>query len=207
MEPIEKIKAVVFDLGGVYFTHGTILAIDKLKDYYGLQKRIFELHKFFRDFPNSEGYQVRLGKISIKEFEARFYSKFKIENPNEDSLEHIWFGSYVPNYGMKDLVVFSGNIKERIEYLDKRYDFLKYFNDLVFSYEYGKNKNDIEFYHELTKHINCEPNEAIFIDDELKNVSIAHSLGFKCINYVYTEKLLSDLNSYGISINLKLKKP
>ncbi|MFW9989757.1 MAG: HAD-IA family hydrolase [Candidatus Odinarchaeota archaeon] len=98
--------------------------------------------------------------------------------------------------------MFSGNIKERIEYLNEKYDFLKYFDDTVFSFDYHQNKDDIEFYEELTKHLKCDPSEALLIDDEKKNIKIARSLGFKGIHYYYTEKLIEDLKNYGINIEI-----
>ncbi|MEJ2295118.1 MAG: HAD-IA family hydrolase, partial [Candidatus Lokiarchaeota archaeon] len=96
------------------------------------------------------------------------------------------------------LIVFSGNVRERIEYLDKKCNFLRYFDDTVFSFDYQKNKNDVEFYKELINHLECDPSETILVDDEKKYIWIARSLGINGIHYYYTEKLINDLKKFNV---------
>lgn len=98
------------------------------------------------------------------------------------------------------LVVFSGNVKMRIEFLNNRYDFLKYFDDYVFSFIYHHNKEEIEFYYELLKLINCEPNHALWIDDSSKAVKMARSIGLNAIVFYYPEKLIKDLEKFKVII-------
>ena len=209
---VNDIKTIVFDLGGVYFTRGTHLAIEKIIDIYSIEDR-HSVREFFRDSYEKEGHKLRLGLINMDEFEERFVSSFNIDIDNIHHIRNIWFSSYVPYYKMEELVlqlknykliIFSGNIKERIEFLNKRYDFLKYFNTYLFSYDYQKNKNDIAFYEELLNHLNCEPSEAIMIDDENKNIKMAKSLGLNAILYYYTEQLVEELKKYKIPISIKI---
>ena len=207
---VSSIKTIIFDLGGVYFTPGSFLAIEKIKEIYDINDDEL-IRKIFSDNPNCEGNLLRRGLITMDEFEEKLFSKLKIEAKQRKHTRYIWFGSYCIHYGIEDLVkklksnhrliIFSGNIRERVEYLEEKCDFLKYFDDTVFSYDYQKNKNDIEFYKELINHIDCEPSQALLIDDEKKNILIARSLGFKGIHYYYTEKLIDDLKKYNIEIN------
>jgi len=88
-----------------------------------------------------------------------------------------------------------------IDFLNKRYDFLKYFDDYVFSYIYHHNKEEIEFYYELLNHLKCEPNQSLLIDDSSKAVKIARSLGTNAIIFYYPEKLIKDLKNLNIKIN------
>ena len=207
---MNNIKTLIFDLGGVYFTPGSFLAIEKIKEIYDIKNEKL-LREFFSDKPNSEGNLLRRGLMTIDEFEEKLFSKLEINKKERKHTRYIWFGSYCIHYGIEDLIkvlkkkyrllIFSGNVRERVEYLNKKCDFLKYFKDAVFSYDYQKNKDDIEFYKELIRHIECEPSEAILIDDEKKNIKIARSLGFNGIHYYYTEKLIEDLKKYGIFID------
>ncbi|MFX1371763.1 MAG: HAD-IA family hydrolase [Promethearchaeota archaeon] len=207
---MKKIKTIIFDLGGVYFTPGSFLAIEKIREIYDIKNEKL-LRDFFSDEPNSEGNLLRRGFMTIDEFEEKLFSKLEINKKERKHTRYIWFGSYCIHYGIEDLIkrlkmkyrllIFSGNIRERVEYLNKKCDFLKYFDDTVFSFDYHKNKNDIEFYEELIKHIKCTPSEALLIDDEKKNIKIARSLGFKGIHYYYTEKLIEDLKNYGVIID------
>ncbi|MFW9873588.1 MAG: HAD-IA family hydrolase [Candidatus Thorarchaeota archaeon] len=208
-----NIKTVVFDLGGVYFTPGSYLVIEKIKEIYDIVNESL-LEDIFSDLPNTDGNLIRRGLITIEEFEKRLFMKINIQNKDRDHIRYIWFGSYCIHYGIEAIikelkksyriVVFSGNIKERVEYLNKKCDFLKYFEDTVFSYDYHKNKDDLEFYKELINHIDCDPSEAILIDDEKKNIQMARSLGFNGIHFYYTEKLLKDLKKFNINLNISL---
>ncbi|NHJ26290.1 MAG: hypothetical protein EAX89_17055 [Candidatus Lokiarchaeota archaeon] len=205
-----NIKTLVFDLGGVYFTSGTYLAIEKIKEIYDIEDESL-LKEIFHDNQNTEGNLIRRGLITIDEFEERVFLKLNIQNKEKDHIRYIWFGSYCLHYGIEKiikelrknyrLVIFSGNIRERVEYLNKKCEFLKYFDDTVFSFDYHTSKDNLEFYKELIDHINCNPSEAILIDDEKKNIQLARSLGFNGIHFYYTEKLIKDLKKYNIDLN------
>lgn len=205
------LKTIVFDLGGVFFTDGTKLAFSKMLNAFEI-KRSGPLFSLFSNSPKTIGSDIRLGLITIDEFEKEFAKDLKIPEEKRYLIRHLWFSSYVMNYKM-DLVIqqlrknyrviaFSGNIRERIDYLDERYDFLKYFDDTVFSYDYQMSKGQIEFYEEMVKHLDCEPHEAVMIDDERKNNEKAESLGLNTITYYYTEQLVEEFKKYDININL-----
>lgn len=207
----DLIQTIVFDLGGVYFTAGTLLAIEKIKKVFHI-KDTKKIHQIFRDKPYSEGYLIRRGLISIQEFERRTALKLNIPLNKKHHIRQMWFSSYVPNYKMEEiikelscnykLIIFSGNIEERIQYLDEKYDFLKYFDDFLFSFEFKMNKKEMNFYKELIKHIDCNPSNALLIDDNKRVLEHGVLLGFNGIQYSYTEKFLRDLQTYGIHLNL-----
>ncbi|MFX0007320.1 MAG: HAD family hydrolase [Promethearchaeota archaeon] len=207
----DKIKTMVFDLGGVIFTSGTHLTLAKLVERYHLEDwKSLEL--FFKSEPNTEGGLLRLGQISIDEFETKFYKKFKITEKNPQILRMIWFSNYIPYYYMLKilkrlhekyyLIAFSGNIEERINFLDARYDFLKLFHICLFSYDYHYSKSDQEFYHELLSQLNCRSFEALLIDDSAYVIEIADSVGFQTLLFSYTEQFLKELIPYGIKIDI-----
>ncbi len=203
------IKTIVFDLGGVLFTSGTTLAIKKIAINYGINYR--KVGVIFLDKTHELGYKLRSGMISMEEFLDNVIKKLNLEEEDKEHIQNIWFNSYIPHFGMFDLiknlkknyrlVIFSGNVKTRIAFLNKRYDFLKYFDDYVFSYIYHHNKKEIEFYNELINHLGCEPNQSLLIDDSSKAVKIARSLNLNAIIYYYPEKLIKDLKNFNIKIN------
>jgi len=208
-----NIKTLVFDLGGVFFTSGTAICLQKIIDIYGIKKH-HELREFFSDGSQKEGHLIRLGLLTMDEFEKRLISKFNINDDNIHHIRNLWFGSYVPLWNMEKLldqlrekynfrlVVFSGNIRERIEFLENRYHFSEKFDAFLYSFDCKLNKGQIEFYKELLNHIKCEPSEAILIDDERKPIRFAQAVGFNTVLYYYTEQLINDLKKYGIEINL-----
>ncbi|MFX1593020.1 MAG: HAD family hydrolase [Promethearchaeota archaeon] len=207
----DKIKTIVFDLGGVVFTSGTHLTLVKLVEKYHIEDWK-SLNFFFKSEHNSEGALLRLGHLSIDEFETKFYLKFKINENHPQNLRMIWFSNYIPYFSMLKilkelceqyrLIVFSGNIEERIRFLDSRYKFLKFFHKSLFSYEYHYAKTDREFYYELLKHLYCKPSEALLIDDSFEVVEIAKSFGIHSILFSYTEQFTKELLLYGIKTEI-----
>jgi len=203
------IKTIIFDLGGVYFTSGTQLTLGKLHERYQINNW-GALGRFFSSDPKKPGGLLRLGRISMEEFERRFFRKFNIEGEDPTILRQMWFANYVPYHKLPQiveklsknfrLIVFSGNIRERVEFLEHRYKFLKFFDDSVFSYDYGYNKSNRAFYKELIKHIKCEPSEALLIDDKFETIKLAEEFEFNTILFSYTEQFIDDLRDYDIRL-------
>ncbi|MFX1259265.1 MAG: HAD-IA family hydrolase, partial [Promethearchaeota archaeon] len=212
---LKQIKTIIFDLGGVIFTDGSMLAIKKIINALHLNKCDSDIiERCFSNEPGDIGRKIRLGLISYKQFEDELASRLGLfKSKKKKMLRHLWFSSYVPNFLMRKiikklskryrLIIFSGNVQKRIEYLKKRFKIFKYFDDEIYSYDYQMNKRDIELYEELLNHINCNPSEALLIDDGINNIKRAESVGLHGIHYTYTEKLVEDLREFGIEIRIK----
>jgi len=207
------IKTIIFDLGGVVFTDGSMLAIKKIKNALRLDEGECELlEECFSNNPGDMGQLIRLGLITLDEYLDQFIKKLNLSKSKKKALKHLWFSSYVPNYKMKKIlkkllksyriIAFSGNVRERIIYLKKRYSLLKYFNGMVFSYDYNKNKRDLDFYQVLLDHIDCDPAEAILIDDSWDNIKRAEMVGLNGIHFSYTEQFLRDLDAFDVKIEI-----
>ncbi|MFW9969793.1 MAG: hypothetical protein ACFFDF_06300, partial [Candidatus Odinarchaeota archaeon] len=100
---IDKIKTIIFDLGGVYFTPGSFLAIEKIKEIYDIKNEKL-LRDIFSDKPDSEGYLLRKGLITIDDFEDSLFLKLGINKKEKKHTRYIWFGSYCVHYGIEDLL-------------------------------------------------------------------------------------------------------
>lgn len=208
---MNEIKTIVWDLGGVYFTRGSYLAIERIIDIYEIDDRDLVYQTFSSKY-KEEGFKIRLGLITMDEFEESFFEKIGVKEPNKKHIRNIWFGSYVPHFKIEKVVrelsekyrllIFSGNIKERIQFLDERYDFLQYFDEYLFSYDFQMNKNDIKFHKTLLEYIECEPSETLVIDDEKRNVNMSKQLGMNGILYYYLEQLLGEFEKYNIKVNI-----
>ena len=64
-----------------------------------------------------------------------------------------------------------------------RYDFLQWFDGRVVSGEEKMRKPFPEFYQLLLDRYNVKPEEALFIDDNLRNVKAAEMLGIRSIHF------------------------
>jgi len=79
-----------------------------------------------------------------------------------------------------------------------RYDFLNWFDDIVVSGAEKMRKPAPEFYQLLLDRNNVKPEEAIFIDDNYRNVLAAEKLGIKSIHFTSAEALKARLADLGI---------
>lgn len=79
-----------------------------------------------------------------------------------------------------------------------RYNFLHWFDGRVVSGEEKTRKPFPEFYQRLLNRYNVNPAEALFIDDNLRNVKAAEELGIKGIHFHNPEQLKTELANLGI---------
>lgn len=202
------IKIIVIDLGGVYFRSGTGIALGEICKLVNVPKD--KVSEIFEASPGKEGFLYRKGKLTREQFWKVAVEKLKIDKNIVPKLQELWHSSYIPIKGMKELVsglrenykviAFSGNIKERIEYLNGKYHLEEDFDDFIFSFDHGFSKKEIEFYKVLLQRIGCEPEECIFIDDLQEFLDIAETFGLKTVLFKNPSQLKSDLRQFDVGI-------
>ena len=79
-----------------------------------------------------------------------------------------------------------------------RYNFLHWFDGRVVSGEEGTRKPFPEFYQRLLDRYQVDPAEALFIDDSLRNVRAAESLGITSIHFESSGQLRKELSAAGL---------
>ena len=80
----------------------------------------------------------------------------------------------------------------------KRYDFLSWFDGIVVSGEEKIRKPTPEFYQILIQRYQVKPKEALFIDDNYRNILAADMLGIKSIHFTSAELLKTELKNLNI---------
>ncbi len=199
------IKTIIFDLGGVYFSDGVKKLVDTLSQKYGLER--IAIAKALED-PLASDY--RMGKVSEDTFWDAMKKQWGISESSQ-SLALLWHTQYVPIDGMVHLVdklkdagfellFLSDNIPQRVEYLEKKYNFTRHFSDGVYSHHIGARKPDIKMYEEVLKKTKSRPEECVFIDDKQKNLIPAQKIGMKTIHFISPDQLLEELQQLGIAI-------
>ncbi|MFC1651559.1 HAD family hydrolase [Patescibacteria group bacterium] len=197
------IKVIIFDLGGVYFS----------VDYKNLQNN---LAKKFPEIPKSKinqiingkiGKDYRLGKYTKQEFWKKVKkitgSSFDIKKFSET-----WHSSYCLNKDVKQLALklrknykvcaLSGNIRERVKFLDQKYSFKKDFDLIVYSYIAGVNKLHPRIYKVILNRLGLKGEECVFIDDTKERLKPAKKLGMKTIHFTNTSALKRELKKLNI---------
>lgn len=191
------IKAIIFDLGGVVFTNGSTRFIEYLDKKSRLDKD--EIHSILMgDLGNS----YRLGTISKHDFWERFIKQLGLEESPEE-LEYEWVNGYELISETKDLIdelskkykvyFLSDNVKERVERLNEKHNFVDWFEDGIFSHEAGVKKPDLKIYQIALEITGVKGEEVIFIDDRPENLPPAQELGLQTLLFINLEKLKGDI--------------
>ena len=82
----------------------------------------------------------------------------------------------------------------------KRFDFLHWFEGIVVSGTEKTRKPYPEIYQITLDRFNIAPSEALFIDDNPRNIKGAEALGINGIHFSTPEKLITDLNNFKIKL-------
>ena len=199
-----SIKAIVFDLGGVLFKDGKANAVKKLAKGNNYDERIvMDILK------SPQAIDLRKGLVSDDDF-WKWVQQQLPDGYDALVIKQAWYDGYVLDkgvfnlliklHGKYELVVFSGNIKSRVEYLDKKYGFRKFFNLEVYSYDHHFNKPEKGFFEALIRKSGLQPQEMIFIDDTEEAVKPAQEFGINGLVYETgnIHQLENDLRNFGI---------
>ncbi len=209
------IKAIICDWSGVYFKTGTNEALKKFYKIIRSPKSKIDAVFSFPIYGNKRWLRwlYNKGKITKRDFWKAVSKKLNLDEKLISKLQQIWHSSFKPDKGMVNIIselrknykvlVFSGTIKERVEYLNRKYKLPDRFDDFVLSYEVGFNKDELEFYKALLrklKKVNLKPKECIFIDDHQEFLDKAKKFGIKTILFKNSQKLKSDLKEFSLKI-------
>lgn len=197
------------DLGGVYFTSGTVALIEKVAQLVSAPKE--RIKEIFSASHGKEGLAYRQGKYARDQFWELACAELGIKKELVPHLEHLWFDAYVAKPAMQELVrrlrkhykviVFSGNFKARIEYVNRVYHLKNEFDDFLYSFDAGCSKGDSHFYEFLVKKLTThgvKPEESLFIDDHQKFLDKAKPCGIKTLLFETPEKLEKDMKQFGL---------
>lgn len=191
------IKVIIFDLGGVLFTNGTKKFIETISHRYNIDKE-----KVKEVMDGEIGSLYREAKISRNEFWNRLLEGLQI-NADIDKLEEEWISGYELIEGTRDLIqelskrykvyFLSDNVKERVDKINEKHNFLDWFEDGVFSHEAGVRKPNPEIYRIALTKAQASPEEAVFIDDKPHFLIPAKEMGMLTFVFETPEKLRKDL--------------
>lgn len=194
------ITTFLFDLGGVLFTNGTKQFITELAKRYSLSD---ESVKNIID--GDLGTQYREGTLSRDEFWTKVKEKLAVSE-SVGSLEKQWIQGYelinetkncIKELSAKYNVFYlSDNVKERVEALDLRFQFISLFKGGIFSHEVGVRKPDPKIYTFALSKAQALPVETVFIDDKESNLDPAKKMGITPLLFTTPEQLRRDIEKY-----------
>ena len=205
-----RIKAIIFDLGGV------VVELDFSRFF----KDVIEISPL--DMPNSslllefwrQSDTYHQGKMSNEDFykqacellqtcaidQQQFFNSFNsvISHIREDMLDLI--EELRTKNKIKVLCLSNVNFSHW-QYLKQLYPkILESFDDYILSFEVHLTKPDTRIFDLAIKKTGCKPKEILFIDDGLNNVRSASEKGINGIKFTNLENLRLELKKFNIKV-------
>jgi len=200
------IKAITFDLDGVYFVNGKpnfIVALGKLGVSEDEAVRVFlksdEMNVFYKTgkWTDNEYWSWAIKQWGIKSTPQEL-TDLLIEGYEVDE-KVVSTVKKVRNTGLKTLIC-TNNFPARINGLQKRFKFLDNFDAYAISCEVGATKPDLIIFQELIRKSGVSAEEIVFADDNNDNLAGARQVGIEVFFYEGFEKFMEKLKNLGVNI-------
>lgn len=204
-----KIKALIFDIGGVQLYYNHWLAARPMAKVLGISAK--KVHGVIADTGSHPGFvnlcetqnsekkywqhAAKLWGIDWKDFPMKKIDALwnKIFFPNKNILKLL--PKLKPKYKLGLLSNMGCGHKK---YLKKKHNVHKPFTKPVFSCDVGVRKPNPKIYQITLKRLNAKPQETVFIDDLPRNIKAANKLGIHGILYKNHNKFLKEMKELGV---------
>ena len=108
--------------------------------------------------------------------------------------DFLWFAE--KNYKQYDFVLLSNDVKEWSKYLFELYGLGQYFKECIVSGDIHMRKPESRIFDYAIEHIQCDPQECIFVDNSVKNLDVAQKAGINTVlfnrdNEVYSGHIVN----------------
>jgi 2-haloacid dehalogenase len=200
-----KIDAIIFDLGGVLIDWNPAYVFDQMFEDEEKKKH------FFQNICTNEWNEQQDAGRSLQEATDELIQKF----PEWKEYIEAFYGRWEEMLGgpIHETVDIFRQLKEEGRYklyaltnwsaetfpvaLEK-YEFLHWFDGRVVSGEEKMRKPFPEFYQLILNRFELVPHETLFIDDNLRNVEAASTLGISTVHFKSPEQLKDELKGKGL---------
>ena len=200
------IDTMIFDLGGVLVTD---VPLKKIASELSAKSSLSadELHSHL--YPTDHWTALTSGEISEDDYWDSFLRLTNLHldkkelkqiirselRPLKQNAEVIPFldGSY-------KLAVLSNHAREWAQFMEREFDFFKYFDQIIFSCHVHLRKPDPQIYRLALARIDSKPDQCLFVDDKKRNTDAAAALGMKTLTLERNASLREELLLLGIKL-------
>jgi putative hydrolase of the HAD superfamily len=179
------IKTVAVDLGGVLFSEGKSVVSERLARVHGYDGWLVGAI-----LSSPQSVSLRKGLISDEDFWQWAQQQLPSEYDSK-LIQQEWYDSYILDPDVYQLVAdlrkkysiiaFSGNIKSRIDFLEKKYHFRQLFDIEIYSFDFHLTKPERAFVELMIEKSGVRPEEIVYIDDNDTYAQPARELGVNVI--------------------------
>jgi epoxide hydrolase-like predicted phosphatase len=197
----QRIKAVIYDMGGVILRSDDLTSRQNLAQKYGVTEEQLEDTVF--DSPTAK--VATVGKISEHEHWREVFSLLKVRPEDEQAFQDAFWAGDICDLG---LVQFLRDLRPQYqtgllsnawsgarEMLSQKYQIIDAFDTSIFSYEAGMAKPDPAIYHYILDRMQVKPEEAIFLDDFERNIVAANQVGIHGVRFLNRDQAMHDILS------------
>ena len=204
--PVNRIKAIMFDFGGVLAEEGFKNGLMVIARGKGLSPEAF--------FESAAAAVYDSGYVLGKADESAYWNMVKektgIDGTDEELrceiLEHFqlrpWMFQVVRRLRQHGYIVgILSDQSQWLDDLDRQYEFFKEFDFVFNSYHLGKGKKDPTLFDDIAAKLRANGSEILFIDDNEGNIERAQSKGWNTIRYRNREDFLSEMEEFGLLLD------
>jgi len=193
---------IIFDLSEVYL-HGLL----------GIEKHLFLKHKLSiknEELQTEELEKLFHGEITEDEFWRAMKEKFQwrislqqLKSAIRDNFTQIEGTRAIietlKQNGYK-LGLLSVHAKEWIDHCEKKFDYHKFFDSIIYSFEFAICKPERRAYELMLEKLEVRAQDCIFIDDSKRNLKAAELLKIKTVQFHNADQLKKDLRLFEIKL-------
>jgi epoxide hydrolase-like predicted phosphatase len=199
-----KIKAIIFDVGGVLIRTADRTSRQRLEERLGFAE--WESEKIV--FNSDIGRQAQRGIVTNRDLWEAVAQGLSLSPEAVEQFKREFWGGDVLDEAMVDLIrqlkqryktaIISNATDSLRETLQTIYPIADAFDLIVVSAEEKVMKPDPEIYRRTLKRLGCEAAESVFIDDFAENVAAARDLGMNVIHFNQSVNLAAELKKLGV---------
>ncbi|KKT42587.1 MAG: Hydrolase [Microgenomates group bacterium GW2011_GWC1_44_37] len=192
---MNRIKAVIFDLNGVFLLSKNLSERLSEKSGKAVDEILAVMKPILKEVRNLErrGEEVWQPLLDLVGMDLIDFLNFYFSGESID-VEMLEFARSLKKKGVS-IFILSNNFRERTEYYRKNFPMLfEVANKTYFSWETGLVKPDVRSYSRLLEENNLEGKDCIYIDNSIENLEVAESLGIKGVKYESGEQVMEEID-------------
>ncbi len=194
-----KIKAIIFDMGGVILRTHDYATREATAKKLGLSEEAYEELVF----TSPSGMDATVGKIDEREHWFIVWNTLHVPAELQPKYEaDFWAGDRLDDRLVDFLRSLKGNYTTALlsnawsnarQSLTEKYHCMDAFDVSVFSYEVGLAKPNPAIYRLILERVGVDADEAIFLDDNKDNIESAAKMGIHAIRFANTEQAIQNI--------------